>query len=423
MRNYDVIVVGSGVAGLYASLKLNKSLKILLITKEKLTDCNSYLAQGGVSVLKDDDDFEIFLEDTLKAGKYKNNVEAVKIMINKSRKIIDDLILFGVEFENEDGVIKYTKEGAHSNFRIVYHKDITGKEIVTKLIDRVTERDNIEILENTTMVNILNENSRCSGITVRQGEELKNIYSKKVIIATGGFGGLFKNSTNYPHIKGDGIAIAINNGLETKDISYIQIHPTSLYNPNEERRFLISESLRGEGAYLLNNKNERFVDELLPRDVVSNAIFNELEKSGEEYVYLSFNHKGKEFVKSRYPNIYAKCKEIGFTLGEEAIPVTPAQHYFMGGIKVDKNSSTKIQNLYAVGETSCLGVHGQNRLASNSLLEALVFSGIAADDINKNIENELTEYNELPKEDKLDYTNLKEKIKRENEDFYEKWIG
>lgn len=423
MRNYDVIVVGSGVAGLYASLKLNKSLKILLITKEKLTNCNSYLAQGGVSVLKDDDDFEIFLEDTLKAGKYKNNVEAVKIMINKSRKIIDDLILFGVEFENEDGVIKYTKEGAHSNFRIVYHKDITGKEIVTKLIDRVTERDNIEILENTTMVNILNENSRCSGITVRQGEELKNIYSKKVIIATGGFGGLFKNSTNYPHIKGDGIAIAINNGLETKDISYIQIHPTSLYNPNEERRFLISESLRGEGAYLLNNKNERFVDELLPRDVVSNAIFNELEKSGEEYVYLSFNHKGKEFVKSRYPNIYAKCKEIGFTLGEEAIPVTPAQHYFMGGIKVDKNSSTKIQNLYAVGETSCLGVHGQNRLASNSLLEALVFSGIAADDINKNIENELTEYNELPKEDKLDYTNLKEKIKRENEDFYEKWIG
>lgn len=423
MRNYDVIVVGSGVAGLYASLKLNKSLKILLITKEKLTDCNSYLAQGGVSVLKDDDDFEIFLEDTLKAGKYKNNVEAVKIMINKSRKIIDDLILFGVEFENEDGLIKYTKEGAHSNFRIVYHKDITGKEIVTKLIDRVTERGNIEILENTTMVNILNENSSCSGITVRQGGELKNIYSKKVIIATGGFGGLFKNSTNYPHIKGDGIAIAINNGLETKDISYIQIHPTSLYNPNEERRFLISESLRGEGAYLLNNKNERFVDELLPRDVVSNAIFNELEKSGEDHVYLSFNHKGKEFVKNRYPNIYAKCKEIGFTLGEEAIPVTPAQHYFMGGIKVDKKSSTKIQNLYAVGETSCLGVHGQNRLASNSLLEALVFSGIAADDINKNIENELTEYNELPKEDKLDYTKLKEKIKRENEDFYEKWIG
>lgn len=423
MRNYDVIVVGSGVAGLYASLKLNKSLKILLITKEKLTDCNSYLAQGGVSVLKDDDDFEIFLEDTLKAGKYKNNVEAVKIMINKSRKIIDDLILFGVEFENENGLIKYTKEGAHSNFRIVYHKDITGKEIVTKLIDRVIERDNIEILEDTTMVNILNKNSSCSGITVRQNGELKNIYSKKVIIATGGFGGLFKNSTNYPHIKGDGIAIAINNGLETKDISYIQIHPTSLYNPNEERRFLISESLRGEGAYLLNNKNERFVDELLPRDVVSNAIFNELEKSGEEHVYLSFNHKGKEFVKNRYPNIYAKCKEIGFTLGEEAIPVTPAQHYFMGGIKVDKNSCTKIQNLYAVGETSCLGVHGQNRLASNSLLEALVFSGIAAKDINENIETISIEYNEFPKADKLDYTKLKEKIKRENEDFYEKWIG
>lgn len=422
MKSYDVIVVGSGVAGLYATLKLNNNLRILLITKEKLIDCNSYLAQGGISVLRDDDDFEVFLEDTLRAGKYENNVDAVKIMIKNSRKIIDDLILSGTEFNKQNGKIKYTKEGAHSNFRIAYHKDITGKEIVTKLIDRVLERPNIEILENTTMVNILDGNNECKGITVKQDEKLKNIYSKKVIMATGGIGGLFKNSTNYPHIKGDGIAIAINNGLQIRDINYIQIHPTALYNPKEERKFLISESLRGEGAYLLNNKNERFIDELLPRDVVSNAIFEELKKSEEEYVYLSFNHKGRDFVKNRYPNIYEKCKELGFILGEELIPITPAQHYFMGGIKIDKMGRTDIDNLYAVGETSCLGVHGKNRLASNSLLEALVFSGMAAEDINNNINYKSQEYNNLKEQNKLDYTVLKEKIKKRDGDFYEKWI-
>lgn len=420
---YDVIVVGSGVAGLYTCLNIHNNLKVLLVTKEKLDKCNSYLAQGGVSVLKDNDDFDNYLEDTLKAGQYKNNRQAVELMIKSSRKVIDDLISYGVDFENEDGKLKYTKEGAHCTERIVYHKDITGKEIVLKLIDVVKLKDNVEIKEDTQMINILKENDRCIGITVKNGEKFKNIYAKKIVLATGGIGGLFKNSTNFSHIKGDGIAIALNNGIETKDLEYVQIHPTALYSKGKGRRFLISESLRGEGAYLLNSKDERFVDELLPRDVVSKAIFDELRKTGDECVYLSFNHKGKEFVKNRFPNIFEKCKEQGYILGEEKIPVTPAQHYYMGGINIDDLGRTSLENLYAVGESACLGIHGANRLASNSLIEALVFSKRAAQDINKNINED---FNVLEKdlvcEDKLDNMDLIESIKKGSNLISDEWF-
>lgn len=379
---YDVVIVGSGVAGLFAALNLKKNLKVLIVTKKDLKDCNSYLAQGGVSVLRNDLDFDSFLEDTLKAGKYKNDKNAVSLMIQSSREVIYDLINLGVEFDEDENGLKYTREGAHSEFRIVHHKDITGKEIIDKLVERVLERDNIEIKKDTIMTDLIIESEECKGIKVLENEEEKSYLAQNIILATGGIGGIFENSTNYSHITGDGINIALNNGVECEDLNYIQIHPTALYVQGEGRRFLISESLRGEGAYLLNKDGERFVDELLPRDVVSDAIFEELEKTGEGNVYLSFNHKGVEFVEKRFPNIYAKCKEYGYTLGEDSIPVAPAQHYFMGGIKININGKTSIKHLYAAGETSCVGIHGENRLASNSLLEALVFSKRVAKNIN-----------------------------------------
>ncbi|MGL4655832.1 MAG: L-aspartate oxidase [Sarcina sp.] len=379
---YDVIIVGTGVAGLFAALNLKKNLKILVVTKKEIKDCNSYLAQGGVSVLRDSSDFDSFLNDTLKAGQYKNDVNAVSLMINSSREVINDLINLGVEFDSDENGLKYTREGAHSEFRIVHNKDLTGKEIIDKLVERVLEKDNIEIKENTIMTDLIIENDECKGIKVLESLEEVGYYAKNVIIATGGIGGMFENSTNYRHITGDGINIALNNGIECKDLNYIQVHPTALVTEDSERRFLISESLRGEGAYLLNKDGERFVDELLPRDVVSKAIYEELEKTGESNVYLSFNHKGVEFVEKRFPNIFAKCKECGYILGQDLIPVAPAQHYFMGGIKINKNGKTSLKNLYAAGETSCVGIHGANRLASNSLLEGLVFSKRVAKNIN-----------------------------------------
>ncbi|MGL5576137.1 MAG: L-aspartate oxidase, partial [Sarcina sp.] len=346
---YDVIIVGTGIAGLFTALNLKENLKVLIITKKELKDCNSYLAQGGVSVQKNDEDFDSFLEDTLKAGKYENDKNAVSLMIRSSREVIGDLIDLGVEFDKDENGLKYTREGAHSEFRIIHHKDITGKEIIDKLVERVIEKTNIEIKENIIMTDLIIEEDQCKGIKALDGEKEIDYHAKNIILATGGIGGMFHNSTNYRHITGDGINVALNNGVKCKDLNYIQIHPTALYSEGEERRFLMSEALRGEGAYLLNKNGERFVDELLPRDVVSEAIFEELEKTGEKNVYLSFNHKGEEFVKERFPNIYEKCKEQGYILGEDAVPVAPAQHYFMGGIKININGKTSLKNLYAAG--------------------------------------------------------------------------
>ncbi|MGL4760320.1 MAG: L-aspartate oxidase [Sarcina sp.] len=436
---YDVIIVGSGIAGLFACLKIRRNLKVLVITKKSLKDCNSYLAQGGISVQRNDDDFESFLEDTLKAGKYKNNKEAVSLMINSSREVISDLIDLKVDFDKDGDELRYTKEGAHSDFRIVHHKDITGREIIDKLVEEVLQRKNIKIKEDVAMIDLLVEENKCTGIKIIEEDEAGIYKADRVVLATGGIGGMFDNSTNYSHIKGDGINVALNNDIECKDLNYIQIHPTALFVEGKERRFLISESLRGEGAYLLNKDGERFVDELLPRDVVSNAIFKELERTGEKNVYLSFNHRGVEFVENRFPNIYKKCKEAGYNLGEDKIPVAPAQHYFMGGICIDENGRTSLENLYAVGETSCLGIHGENRLASNSLLEALVFSKRVAKDINrqtilveeekKRIRKVRNQYEKNNVEDttknyevKLSDVKFREIVKRGNRDFYDKWF-
>ncbi len=378
---YDVVIAGVGVAGLYTALNLPESQKILMICKEDMTMCDSMLAQGGICVLRDEDDYEDFFEDTMRAGHYENRKESVDIMIRESRGVIDDLLAYGVRFaREEDGSLKYTKEGAHSRPRICFHKDITGKEITETLQRQVKALSNVTIMEYTKMTDILVENGECAGIIAESEKEdiTYHIHAGDTVLATGGIGGLYQHSTNFASLTGDALEVAKKHGVELEHLDYVQIHPTSLYSEKEGRRFLISESTRGEGAILLNGKGERFVDELLPRDVVTEAIHKEMEKEGSSHVWLSFENVPKETIRDHFPNIRATCLKEGYDILKEAIPVVPAQHYFMGGIHVDSDSKTTMEHLYAVGETSCNGVHGKNRLASNSLLESLVFAKRAA---------------------------------------------
>ena len=382
----DVLIVGTGAAGLYAALNLREDLNVLLITKGVVNQCNTYLAQGGISVARNEKDFELFIQDTLKAGKYKNSLEAVKILVQESIDNINKVIDYGTKFDTLDGDFKYTKEGAHSVSRIVHSKDETGKELFLSLLEALRNKKNVSILENTTLVDVITKNNTCYGGIATKGQKRINIHSKATILATGGIGGLFKNSTNRRGLTGDGIAIALRHNVKTTDLDYVQFHPTALYDNNVNcEKFLISESLRGEGAKLLNEYGKRFVDELLPRDEVSKAIYEEEKKSNKPFVFLDISFKDKEYITYRFPNIYKQCLKSGIDITKQKMPVTPVQHYHMGGIAVDMLSRTSMGSLFACGEVSCTGVHGANRLASNSLLEALVFSRRASEFINKSI--------------------------------------
>ncbi|WP_415331210.1 L-aspartate oxidase [Clostridium perfringens] len=387
-RVADVLIVGSGVAGLYASLNLREDLEIIMVSKKSVNLCNSSLAQGGIAVARGKEDFQSFIEDTLKAGKYENNIDSVRVLVEESMDNINKLIDLGANFEKDENGVLFTKEGAHEINRIVYHKDITGKHVEDILLENVKRRKNIKIIEDCEMVDIYHRDNRCIGALFNKDGENLSIYAKVVILATGGIGGLFKKSTNERIITGDSIGIAIRNNIEIKDLSYIQIHPTAFFSKkSEEKRFLISESVRGEGGKLLNCNGERFVDELLPRDIVAKKIYEEMKKTNSNNVFLDVSFMEKSFLQNRFPNIYNKCLDEGIDISKEPIPVAPAQHYFMGGIKVDLNGKTSMENLYAFGETSCTGVHGANRLASNSLLEALVFSRRGALEINSYIDD------------------------------------
>ncbi|MFL0168197.1 L-aspartate oxidase [Candidatus Clostridium helianthi] len=380
----DVLIIGSGVSGLYCGLNLRKDLNVLIVCKDKITCSNTYLAQGGISVAKGVEDIPLYIEDTLKAGRYKNDLEAVETLINESMVNIELLIEMGLAFDrNKDGSLNFTKEGAHSVNRIVHTKDNTGESTAKILIDKVKKRENISVYENTHFVDIIEKENKCIGaLLIRECEQI-NVYAKAVVLATGGIGGLFNNSTNQRILTGDGIASAIRHNIELKDMNYIQIHPTAFYEEGEnKRKFLISESLRGEGGILTNIKGERFINELLPRDVVSEAVYNQIKETELPYVNLDIRFLGKDYIINRFSTIYEECLKRGTDITKECIKVSPAQHFFMGGIKVDLDSKTSIKNLYAVGETSCTGVHGANRLASNSLLEGLVFSRRAAISIN-----------------------------------------
>ena len=383
----DIVIAGTGVGGLFSALNLPGDKRIIMMTKADAISSDSFLAQGGICVIRDENDYDSYFEDTMRAGHYENRKESVDIMLRQSREIINDLIGYGVEFEKKNGEYVYTREGAHSNPRIMYHKDITGKEITSKLLERVRELKNVTIMEYTTMTDIMVENNVCVGVEAVTKEENEDgatedipikIYADDVIMATGGIGGMYKHSTNYPHLTGDALNIAQKHGIELENTDYVQIHPTTLFSRKPGRRFLISESVRGEGAVLYDKNHQRFVNELLPRDVVTEAIHKQMEEDNTEYVWLSMENIPKETILSHFPNIYNHCLEEGYDVTKEPIPVVPAQHYFMGGIKVDSDSRTTMEHLYAVGETSCNGVHGANRLASNSLLESLVFAKRAA---------------------------------------------
>ena len=421
----DIVIVGSGAAGLFCALCLPPDKQILIVTKKEAEQSDSFLAQGGICVLKSEADYDSYFEDTMRAGHYENRKESVAEMLHSSPAIIRDLVHYGVNFEQKNGSFVYTREGGHSDNRILFHKDVTGKEITSKLLARVRERKNITIAEHTTMLDIIETDKQCHGIIVQDcNGTIRPISAQYTVFACGGVGGLYTHSTNYPHITGDAIAIALAHDIRLEHINYVQIHPTTLYSETPGRRFLISESVRGEGAILLDKNGNRFVDELLPRDRLTEAVRTQMKKDGTNYVMLSMAPIPEKTIRSHFPNIYRRCLEEGYDCTKEPIPVVPAQHYFMGGIWVNQNSHTSMERLYAIGETSCNGVHGRNRLASNSLLESLVFAKKAANDIaskqttaqtpdDNNEPIDLTKYNDIPSFVHTQHQQVLQEISRE----------
>ena len=423
----DILIVGSGCAGLYAALNLPSDKQITIITKDIVEHSDSFLAQGGMCMLKSEDDYDSYFEDTMKAGHYENNPKSVEVMIRSSVDIVNDLVKYVADFHREpDGSLSYTKEGAHSHHRIIFHEDVTGKEITSTLLRNVEKLSNVTIYEHVTMVDILCKDNCCYGVVARDAEnKIFPIMANYTMLACGGIGGIYRHSTNFRHLTGDAVAIALKHGIETEHVNYVQIHPTTLYSKEpEDRSFLISESVRGEGALLYNKNHERFVNELLPRDLLTIEIRKQMEKDGTDYVWEDMTVIDRKELEEHFPNIVEHCKEMGYDVYTECIPVVPAQHYFMGGIKVDLSSKTSMDQLYAIGETACNGVHGKNRLASNSLLESLVFAKRAAKEMTEQFDR--TKIEEISyRED--DYTDkkklateykalLKAEIARENEE-------
>ncbi len=377
MNTYDVIVVGSGISGLNFSLNAAQKGRVLVVTKKKMMNSTTNYAQGGIAAVLDSlDDFNKHIQDTMKAGSYHNNKKAVTFMVKKGPKLIRHLLKLGVKFSKKKNTIDLAKEGGHSKRRIAHVGDRTGHSIEKVLVDNVKNNKNITIWEDTFAIDVLVDKGVCYGLKVLKNGAVKLLYSSAVVLATGGVGQVFKHTTNPSISTGDGIGMALRAGAKMRDMEFMQFHPTVLDSPRK-KRFLLSEALRGEGAVLINYKGKRFMHrydkqaELAPRDTVSQAIFQE-QKNGP--VYLDISHKSAKEIKQRFPYIYKELSKRGFDLTKEKIPVSPAAHYLCGGIDVDLNGQSSIKHLYAFGEVACTGVHGANRLASNSLLEAIVFS-------------------------------------------------
>ena len=396
-KNYDVIIAGTGAGGLYSAINLPANLKVLLITKRELILCNSALAQGGIAAVykPEDDSTRLHTNDTLIAGGFKNNPDSLKILVTEAEKEIEKIISLGVDFDkDENGKLHRTLEGGHSRRRIFHHKDSTGFEITTKLQAAVKAMDNVDILENALLCRVKKTSTGFSAdISVNEVHETFN--SRYFIMATGGIGRVYDFTTNSAIATGDGIALAHEMGANIKNLSLIQFHPTAFNNKHTRECFLISEAVRGEGAYLRNKDKERFMQnyderlELAPRDVVSHAIVTEGRRLDSDEFYLDITHKDPEFLKNRFPMIYKYLLSQGIDMTKDMIPIYPCQHYLMGGINVNTRGMTSVDGLYAVGECSHTGVHGNNRLASNSLLEALVFGRQAAEDIAEKIDTSL----------------------------------
>lgn len=395
-KKYDVVIAGTGVAGLYAALNFSADVKILLLCKRNLVLSNSALAQGGVAAVVDTnhDNYKLHIADTLIAGGYKNKLDSLEVLVTEGPKDVLRLLDLGVDFdEDASGNLQMTLEGGHSRRRILHHKDSTGREIVDKLIETVQKLPNVDIVEETQLCS-LNPVDNGFWVGLLHDGELTQVSCGYVILCTGGIGRVYQYTTNSAIATGDGIAMAYELGARIKNLRLVQFHPTAFAAEPDRERFLISESVRGEGAILLNCDGERFMrrydrrEELAPRDVVSHCIMEEMKRTGSDRFYLDISFKDADYLKNRFPMIYARCLEEGVDITKDRIPIFPCQHYLMGGIDVDLQSQTTLDRLYACGECSHTGVHGLNRLASNSLLEALVFSRRAAQNIMKRMKTE-----------------------------------
>lgn len=376
MKNkYDCLIIGSGLAGLTAALTLSKKLSVAVVSKSRLDISASSLAQGGIAaiVLKNDN-VDTFVKDTVKAGDYYNDKKAVQLLAEKSRKVVSWLSHMGVSFATKNKQLQPSLEAAHSWPRIIHTSDFTGKDIIAALLSVVRKAKNLTLFTNTFVTDLLIRDGKCCGAFILKKNKKNVFFANSVILATGGAGQVYQWTTNPKTATGDGIAMALRAGAKLADMEFVQFHPTALKH-GQSPLFLLSERLRGEGAYLIDKNDKRFVDELAPRDRLSRAIFYK-QKTSE--VYLTMTHIDKKIIIKKFPNIYNHLKKIGLDLTKEKIPITPAAHYLIGGVKTDLSGQTSIPGLYAVGECARTGVHGANRLASNSLLEAVVFGQQAA---------------------------------------------
>lgn len=438
---YSAVVIGSGIAGLYSALKLEQQLDlpdgILLITKSELGESNSYYAQGGmVAVLKSNknDSVSSHIADTIKAGAGLSELNTIKFISENSDKVVKDLLTFGVEFDrDENGNFTLTKEAAHSVNRILHSGgDATGREMEIALCHTLQNHKNIKVYENSLVVDLLVEDNTCDGVVVfhEENNEYETVYCKTLILATGGLGQLYKYTTNPVGATGDGFALAYNVGAELQDMEFVQFHPTALAfdDKKNHNRFLISEAVRGEGAKLCNKDRVQFMykyderKELAPRDIVARSIFQEMKATNTTNVYLDTSDIPKDKLMKRFPTIAKKCLDNGIDITKDLIPVAPAAHYFMGGVKTNLKGETSIKGLYAIGEVSSTGLHGGNRLASNSLLECVVCAYEVAEflrnsdlsfDIPKNehFDKIISKYETTNVENKIDVQNLKSKLK------------
>jgi L-aspartate oxidase len=401
-RKFDFLVIGSGLAGMSFALKAAPYGKVALLCKTTLDESNTSYAQGGIAtVMYAPDNFEKHIEDTLIAGDGHCDLKAVTKVIEEAPNQIQELIRWNVDFDkNEDGLFDLHREGGHSEHRILHHKDNTGYEIQQSLVRKVQSTENIEIFENHFAIELLTQHHmgdvvtqhtpdvECYGAYVlnKQTNHIHTFLSKITLLATGGIGSVYATTTNPAIATGDGIAMVHRARGVIQDMEFVQFHPTALYHPGERPTFLITEAIRGYGAVLRCKDGREFMQKydergsLAPRDIVARAIDNEMKIRGHEFVYLDVTHKNAEETKEHFPNIYKKCMELGIDITKDMIPVSPTQHYLCGGVVVDLNAQTSINNLYAAGECSCTGLHGANRLASNSLLEAIVYADLAVKD-------------------------------------------
>lgn len=381
----DFLIIGSGVAGLRAAVEIGQRYEVMVATKDLPTESSTEYAQGGVAVaLSDEDEIGIHFEDTIKAGDGLCNEEAVRILVSEGPERIIELINWGAEFDKEGSRLAFSIEAAHSRRRILHaHGDSTGKEIEKVLINKVSTLPKVIKASFTMAIDLIVDEGRCYGALLLRGKEIIKCFSKATILATGGAGQVYARTTNPRVITGDGMAMAFRAGAYLKDMEFVQFHPTALYSPDIPA-FLLSEAMRGEGGILRNINGEAFMKnyhpmgELAPRDIVSRAIISEIVKTGSTHVYLDMTHLDRDFLIKRFPRIYSTCLNFNFDITKQWIPVCPAAHFIMGGVETDIDCKTNIEGLFAAGEVACTGVHGANRLASNSLLEGLVYGYRAA---------------------------------------------